>query len=45
MGYYWNGNRMVKMLDQEQLRLSDFNYLEDLNGDKYVRHYKKNCRY
>lgn len=45
MGYYWNGNQMVKMPDQEQLRLSDFYYLEDLKSGNYVRNYKKNHRY
>lgn len=32
MSYYWTGNRMIKMPDKEQLRLSDFSFLEDLRG-------------
>ena len=45
MSYIWVGNRMIKMPDKEQLRLSDFSYLEDLRGIEDVRHVKKVGRY
>ena len=45
MSYYWTGNRMIKMPEKEQLRLSDFSYLEDLKGDEHVRNGKKVDRY
>ena len=45
MSYYWTGNRLIKMPDKEQLRLSDFSYLEDLRGIENVRNDKKVGRY
>ena len=45
MSYYWTGNRMIKMPDKEQLRLSDFSYLEDLRAIEDVRNGKKTGRY
>ena len=44
-GFIWVGNRMIKMPDKEQLRLSDFSYLEDLWGIEDVRNGKKTGRY
>ena len=45
MSWYWKGNRMIKMPDKEQLRLSDFTFIEDLRGYKHVRNNKKISRY
>lgn len=45
MSWIWVGNRMIKMPDKEQLRLSDFSYLEDIEGIKHVRNIKKVGRY
>ena len=45
MSYIWVGNRMIKMPDKEQLRLSDFTYIEDLRGYEHVRNGKKTGRY
>lgn len=45
MSWIWVDDRMIKMPDKEQLRLSDFSYLEDLKGIKNVRHNKKVSRY